>query len=273
MFIRIGEDNDTRELFYSRIFRGNISNMEELQRRLRSYLERHFENHEDSDDELETNTNPNFMQEKDIDYRLYPIYINWKKIEANEQGYYKVFSRFGYFGVAIYSEFKEIYPNLNVNNMLFSLASVVSEYLFSKEIENENVQKVIKNYFEKIPDLEKISELLKKKVLLLKELPIIFLVLKIYEIYFLKNQKYGELKKVLHCMYLFGNYITDEEFKDMYNKNFKGKINKIFKTVSSNGKVYKLQKTKQKLLVHIKKIFNKNKDNLNPFNNNRNVDN
>ena len=273
MFIRLNEDNDMRELFYSRIFSGNISNMEELQRRIRSYFERHLENHEDSDDESETNSNPNFMQEKDINYRLYPIYINWKKVEANEQGYYRVFARFGYFGVAIYSAFKEMYPNLNVNNILFSLASVVSEYLFSKEVESEAIQKNIKNFFEKVPDLQKISELLKKKILLSKEIPIIFLVLKIYEIYFLKNQKYDELKKVLHYMYLIGNYLTEEEFKDMYNKNYKGKINKIFKTASSNGKEYKLQKTKSKLFSHIKMVFSKNKEHFkeNSTDNNSNI--
>ena len=274
MFSRISEDDDIRELFYTRIFSGNISNLEELQRRLRNYFELHY--YEDSDDEIETITNPNFMQEKDINYRLYPIYINWKKLEANEEGYYKVFVRFGYFGVAIYSAFKKTYPNLNVNNIMYNLASVVSEYLFSKDEKSESVQKNIKNFFEKIPDLEKISELVKEKILLLKEMPIIFLVLKIYEVYFLKNKKYDELKKVLQFMYLIGNYITDEEFKEMYSKNYKGKINKIFKTVSSNGKEYKLQKTKPKLFRHIKMVYNKNKEHFNQnsiINNNSNVDN
>ena len=273
MFSRLNESSGMRELFYTRIFSGSISNIEELRLRLRSYFERHIISGEDSDDELETNTNPNFMKEKDINYRLYPIYINWKKIEANEQGYYKVFARYGYFGVAIYSAFKEIYPNLNVDNMLFSLASFVSEYIFSKEIKSESVQKAIKNFFEKIPDLEKISELLKNKMLLLKELSVIFLVLKIYEIYFLKNQKYDELKLTLKYIYLIGNYVTEEEFKDIYRRNYKGKINKIFKTVSSNGKEYELQKTKRKLFIHIKMIFNKNKEQFKLNNNNSNIDN
>ena len=262
MFIRLNGDNDIRELLHSRIISGNISNMEEFQQRLLDYFERHLDYGEDSDDESEENKNSNFMQEKDINYRLYPIYINWKKVETNEEGYYRVFARFGYFGVSIYSIFKEITPNLNADNILYSLALVVSEYFFSKEIKSESIQKAIKSYFEKIPDLEKILELLKKKILLLKEVPIIFLILKIYEVYFLRNQKYEELKKVLQCMFLIESYITEEEFKEIYSKNFKGKINKIFKTVSSNGKEYELQKTKQKLFNHIKMVYNKNKENF-----------
>ena len=274
MFIRLNRNSEIRELLNNRLLSRNISNLDIFQQRIQSYyFDRHLVYREDSDDESEENTNSNFMQEKEINYRLYPIYINWKKVEANKEGYYRVFANFGYFGVAIYSAFKEITPNLTADNLLYSTALVVSEYFFSKDVNSESIQKAIKNYFDNIPDLEKILELLKKKILLLKEVPIIFLILKIYEVYFLRNQKYEELKKVLQCMFLIESYITEEEFKEMYSKNFKGKINKIFKTVSSNGKVYKLQKTKQKLLVHIKKIFNKNKENLNPFNNNRNVDN
>ena len=260
MFIRLSGDSAMRELLNSRIFSGNISNLEIFQQRLRNYFERHLDYREDSDDEIETETNQNFMKEEDINYKLYPIYINWKKVEANAEGYYKVLARFGYFGVAVYSAFKEKTPNLNVDNMLYSLAQVVSEYFFSKDVNSESIQKAIKNYFENIPDLEKILELLKKKILLLKEVPVINLVLKIYEVYFLKNQKYDELKKVLQCMFLIGNYVTEEEFKEMYNNNYKGKIKKIFKTVSSNGKEYKLQKTKPKLFSHIKKVYNKNKE-------------
>ena len=266
MFIRISEDSDMRELLHG--FSGNISNLEEFQQRLRSYyFERHLDIREDSDDDSDTDTNPNFMQEKDINYRLYPIYINWKKVEANEEGYYRMFAHFGYFGAAIFSVFKEITPNLSDENILYSLALVVSEYFFSKDVNSESIQSAIQNYFEKVPSLEKIFEILKKKILLLKEVPIIFLILKIYEVYYLKMKKYDELKKVLECIYLIGNYVTDEEFKEIYRNNFKGNINKIFKTVSSNGKEYELQKTKQKLFSHIKMVYNKYKENFNSSNN------
>ncbi len=53
--------------------------------------------------------NNNFMQEKNIKYNLYPLYINWKKIETKElnNNYYNIFRLFGYFGAAIYNILKE----------------------------------------------------------------------------------------------------------------------------------------------------------------------
>ena len=48
--------------------------------------------------------NETFMQEKSINYKLYPLYINWKKIEAKSKNniYYNIFKLFGYFGEAIF---------------------------------------------------------------------------------------------------------------------------------------------------------------------------
>lgn len=261
------EDRDEmRNLFYSRILSGHISNIEELQQRLRRYFEMHLESLEESENEEEEpiSQNKNFMKEKEVNFRNYPFYINWKKLEANESGYYRVFEKYGYFGVASYSAFKEIYENLTVNNMMHSLASVVSEYLFNKE-KTESVKKVIKTFFEKIPDLDKLYELIQNKILLIKEVPLIILVLKIYEIYFLLNDKKKEIGILLKYMYMIGNYLNDEEYKEIYDKNFKGKIGKIFKeVVNLNGKEYELSKTRKKFFAHIKYIYEKiNKNNEN----------
>ena len=52
--------------------------------------------------------NENFMKEKDIKFELYPLYINWKKIEEkslddNNINYnFVIFKLFGYFGEAIF---------------------------------------------------------------------------------------------------------------------------------------------------------------------------
>ena len=249
MFRRLSERDNMRRLFYNRIFSGHISNIEELQQRLRRYVEINLENQEDAYEE-ETQPNPNFMLEKEINYKLYPLYINWKKLEANESGYYYVFAKYGYFGVAVYSIFEEMYPDLNESNVFHSLASVVSEYLFCKE-KSENVKKFIHMFFEKIPDLEKIYEIIQKKILLIKEVPVILLILKIYEIYFLLNDNKKEMGNLLKNMYLITSYLTEEEYNKIYNKNYKGKISKIFqKVVDSNGKEYELPKSKQKLISH-----------------------
>ena len=154
MFRRLSEIglNDPSDIFYSRLFPGRFSNIEQLQFRLRRYFQRHLEEREDEQIK-EDNSNPNFMLEKDINFRLYPFYINWKKLEANESGYYRIFVHFGYFGASIYSSFKEEYENLDVKNILYVLSSFVSEYLLSNDNKNETTQKTIKEFFEKIPHI------------------------------------------------------------------------------------------------------------------------
>ena len=245
----------------SQLFPGiRISNLEEIQFRLRRYFRRHIEESEDEaiiEEENKSNTNPNFMKEQDMNFRLYPFYINWKKLEDNESSYYRTFIHFGYFGASVYSSFKEKYPNLSLDNILFVLSSFISEYLLSKDNKDEASQKVIKDYFEKIPNLDDICELIKKKVIMLKEVPMILLVLKIYEINYIIQKNNIELEKVLKAEYLLGTYLTDEEFSDI-NKHYKGKINKLFKKlVEENGKEYKLPKTKEQYFNHIKYVYKK----------------
>ena len=197
------------------------------------------------------------MKGQDMNFRLYPFYINWKKLEANEPSYYRTFIHFGYFGASVYSSFKEKYPNLSLDNILFVLSSFISEYLLSKDNKDEASQKVIKDYFEKIPNLDDICELIKKKIIMLKEVPMILLVLKIYEINYMIQKNNVELEKVLKAEYLLGTYLTDEEYTDI-NKHYKGKINKLFKKlVEENGKEYKLPKTKEQYFNHIKYVYKK----------------
>lgn len=263
MFRRLSELGlgDPSEIFYSRIFPGRIANIEELQFRLRRYFQRHLEETEDEQIK-EDDSNPNFMLEKDINFRLYPFYINWKKLEANESGYYRIFVHFGYFGAAIYSSFKEKYPSLDVNNILYVLSSFVSENLLSNDNKNESSQKIINEFFEKMPKLDILCELIQKKIMMKKEVPMIFIVLKIYEIFFILNKKNEELEKVLKSEYLLGSFLTDNEYKEIYQNHFKGKIGKIFKKlVETHGKDYELPKTKVRLFNHIKLIYKKIKQN------------
>ena len=245
----------------SQLFPGiRISNIEELQFRLRRYFRRHIEECEDEaiiEEENNANTNPNFMREQDMNFRLYPFYINWKKLEANEPSYYRTFIHFGYFGASVYSSFKEKYPNLSLDNILFVLSSFISEYLLSKDNKDEASQKVIKDYFEKIPNLDDMCELIKKKIIMLKEVPMMLLVLKIYEINYMIQKNNVELEKVLKIEYLLGTYLTDEEYNDII-KHYKGKINKLFKKlVEEHGKEYKLPKTKEQYFNHIKYVYKK----------------
>ncbi len=263
MFRRLNElgSSDSSDIFYSRILPGRIANIEELQFRLRRYLQRHLEEREDEQIK-EDNSNPNFMQEKDMNFRLYPFYINWKKIEANKSEYYRIFLHFGYFGASIFSSFEEKYPSLNVNNILYVLSSFISEYLLSNDNKNETSQILIKEFFEKMPRLENLCELIQKKIIMKKEVPMILLVLRIYEIYYMLNKKNEDVEKVLKYEYLLGTYLTDNEYKEIYQNHYKGKIGKTFKkVVETHGKDYELPKTKAKFFNHIKLIYKKIKQN------------
>ena len=57
-----------------------------------------------------------FFQEKDIKFELYPLYINWKKIELKLlfNPDFNIFKVFGYFGSAIYNILIQAFPH-NVN--------------------------------------------------------------------------------------------------------------------------------------------------------------
>ena len=254
--------DDLSESLNSRFLPVRIANIEELQLRLSRYFLMRFE--EETEDEAlkEDNSNPNFMQEKDMNFRLYPFYINWKKIEANESGYYRIYLHFGYFGASIFSSFKEKYPSLDASNLLYVLSSFISENLLSGDNKNESNQKMIKDFFEKTPKLENICELIQKKIIMIKEIPVIFLVLKIYGIYFMINKNHENVEKVLKHKYLLVSYLTDSEYKDIYQNHYKGKVRKIFKKiVETHGKDFGLPKTKAMFLKHIKLIYNKIKNN------------
>ena len=248
-------------VFFSRLFPGRVANLDEIQFRLRRIFQRHLEERED---ELikEDNSNPNFMQEKEMNFRLYPFYINWKKIEANESGYYRIYLHFGFFGSAVFSAFKEKYPSLDVNNILYVLSSFLSENLLSSDSKSESNQKIIKEFFEKMPNIEILGELIQKKIIMIREVPMILLVLKIFEIYYMKDKKYEDIEKVLKYEYLLGTYLTDNEYKEIYQNHYKGKIGKTFKkVVETHGKDYELPKTKNRFVNHIKLIYKKMKQN------------
>jgi hypothetical protein len=204
-----------------------------------------------------SNSNPNFMKEQDMNFRLYPFYINWKKLEANEASYFRTFIRYGYFGASIYSSFKEKYPSLRSDNILYVLINFIPEHLLDKDNKDEASQKVIKEYFEKIPNLDDICHLIEKKIIMFKEVPIILLVLKIYEIYYMLQKNNFELEKILKTQYLLGTYLTNEEYNEVY-KHYEREINRIFrKLMKENGKEYELPKTKGQYFNHIKYVYKK----------------
>ena len=239
-----------------------ISNFEESQFQFSSYIRRRIQEREDEavlvEDENNSNENPNFMKEKDINFRLYPFYINWKKLETNESDYYHIFIHFGYFGASIYSLFKEKLSIITVKNIIYVFSTFIYDRLLAKDNKEESGKKIINNFFEKLPNYDELYQLIKKKIIMMKEVPIILIILKIFEIYFLIQKNYKEIEKILKSEYLLGTYLTNEEYDEIYNNHFKGKVSKIFiKIEDENGKAYSLPKNKEKLFNHIRYIYRK----------------
>ena len=250
------------EVIFTHILSNHLQELDEFRLPFRRFFQRYIDEREDEQYKEEKN-NQNFLQEKFMDFRLYPFYINWKKIEANDPGYYRILVHFGYFGAAVFSSFKEKYQRLDVDNILYILAGFISEYLLKEEnYKTEALKKTIIDFFEKMPNLDKLCELIEKKIIMMKEVPMLILILKIYEINFILKKRNDDIEKVLKYQYLLLTYLDDEEYKEVYNSNFKGKVSKIFKKiVEDHGKDYLLARSKIKYIEHIKSIYKKIKQN------------
>jgi len=247
---------------FSQIIPGlNIPNLDEFQIRFRNYIRRHMQDHEEElteEEESNSNENPNFMKVEDINFRLYPFYINWKKLEANELDYYHIFNNFGFFGASIYSLFMEQIGALPFEKLIYILSSFIPKYILGNDSKKEISEKIAKEYIEKIPNLDDLYQLIKKKIILMKEVPMFLIILKIYEIYFLNRKNDKEIEKVLKSEYLLGTYLNNDEFNEIYKNHFKGKVNKIFKKIAEEkGREYAFPKTREKLFNHIKYIYKK----------------
>ena len=103
--------------------------------------------------ELKSN-NENFIKEKDIKFNLYPLFINWKKIESKsiENDYFKIFKLFGYFGEAIYEILRESLPKVD-NNDYYTYKNFINELnkLYKKEFKKEEIEK--NNFYKKLMDI------------------------------------------------------------------------------------------------------------------------
>ena len=66
------------------------------------------------------NSNENFKQfskENDMNFRNYPFPINWVDIENDENEFYDILSKYGYFGVSIYTSLNKL-KKVSSNNLI-----------------------------------------------------------------------------------------------------------------------------------------------------------
>ena len=258
------EDNNDSENNNILISRSQ-TNLDNIQYELTRYFQRYIE---ECEDQIvpELNNNPNFMHEKDMKFNLYPLYINWKKIEANENNYFDMFVHFGYFGASIYSTFRKIYQNITNKNIIYLFSSFCYDFLVNQNEDQEKNEKELTLFISNLPEINIIYKLIKKKIIMFKEIPIFLIIIKIYEIYFLYKDHEDKIIELLKYQYLLLTYITDDEYNEIFQTHYKGKVSSIFrKLVSLIGNQLEFPNTKKKYINHIKYIYqsiNKNnKDN------------
>ena len=128
------------------------------------------------------NTNLNNNTEDYIDFRDYPLKIDWAEIENYEENYYNIFINYGYFGISILSSLVKIDNlNLNFDNFLFSFISFYFNSVKNNKFDDLN------NFFNHLPKLEQIKKIIFSKKIHKKELLPVKIILDIYENYLLQD--------------------------------------------------------------------------------------
>ena len=172
--------------------------------------------------ELKSN-NENFIKEKDIKFNLYPLFINWKKIESKslENNYFKIFKLFGYFGEAIYEILRESLPKVD-NNDYYTYKNFLNELskLYKKELKKEEIE--TNNFYKKIISInEDVVSLVKNKIIIFKEIPIFLIIFKIYQAIYISLNDKKKIIESLKYQFIILSYIKNDEYDIIYNKYLK----------------------------------------------------
>jgi len=199
------------------------------------------------------NSNENFKQfskENDINFRNYPFPINWVEIEKDENEYYYILSKYGYFGASIYTQLNKI-KKFTSNNLIVLIVEMFSNFL-----KKENIDE-LKEFIFSLPQTpEMIYKMIKNKCILVKEIPVYLIMLIIYEIFYFfhdngQYNNYNNQKLILKGQYTLINMINDDEYKSIYEDSFKGKPIQMLSKLN-----YNIKKERKKYLKHINKMNN-----------------
>ena len=196
--------------------------------------------------------NSNFMQEKNIKYNLYPLFINWKKIETKEinNNNYNIFKLFGYFGAAIYNILKEEEKNsenkYKHKNFIFDISSTYLKLYDKSSIEGNDFYKKLINIYGDV------ISLIKNKIIMFKEISVFLTIMRLYENYFVITNDNDKLFEVLKYQYMIISYITENEYERIFN-NFYRRYNSDF--FFSRSSRYKYPDDKPSFIKYIKDIY------------------
>lgn len=206
--------------------------------------------------EIKSN-NECFAKENNIKYNLYPLYINWKKIESKSlnNSYYNVFKLFGFFGEAIFNIIKEANDEdkdyYNHRNFLSELNFYNTKNYSMEEIKENRFFKRLINIYDDV------ISLIKNNLILYKEISVYLIVMRLYENYFLKIDDTTNALEVLKMQFKIISNMKDNDYKKIYNAYYK-KVNRDDSNdIWRHDRKSKLPKSKENYINYIKIAYKK----------------
>lgn len=122
-----------------------------------------------------------------IDYKEYPLKIDWEEINDSKSLAYEVLEKFGYLGCSIYTNlFKKGYKTKyhRLDSEVLQLFTVTFRDYEKKKTNLEFAINKIESLLSCIPSLKELYSLLKKRLVSEKEIIIFKVLIDIYEIYY-----------------------------------------------------------------------------------------
>ena len=232
--------------FFTNIDENNVYTSEEILQAL--YDERQPDYSVEGD-----NTNLNNNTEDYIDFRDYPLKIDWAEIENYEENYYNIFVNYGYFGIALLTSLIKV-ENLTINydDFFYSILTFYQNSVKKKKIDDLN------NFFKYLPKLEEIKKIVFSKKIHKKEFIPLKITLDIYENYLLQDSySFINNKDIILFLeiseYFYKKITRDEDTFEMFNSL----INEMEKTSNIIFEMKCIIARKRKIyLSHLKTIYN-----------------
>lgn len=164
----------------------------------------------DSPDEVNTS-----YQEEYIDFRVYPLHIDWYEIENTDNNYFDILELYGYFGIATLTSLSNVHGiELLVDDFIYSF---LNYYYTTISDSNDNKTN---EFISNLPSLNSIYYIINQRMLNKKEVICMKVIIDIYEHYMrtFEHSNFFKIRQLyLSTVGLFYASLTEEEISFIYD--------------------------------------------------------